>query len=157
MTINFDHFKALNIKEKTADFYINGLSGDTIPVLVLRPGTVENAAYFNEMLKRYSAPDLQALSRRKGAFAADGVARALSISTARELIPLYLLVDWRNIFDSAKNPVPYSAEAAQELVAALPDYLIEEIVLFVNERSNFSDTAHAYSNGEDYAKNSVSA
>lgn len=136
MTTDFGYLKQLDVtKEKTAEFsmpqiMVNGKS----PVLVVTPATEANAGYFNALLKR---------SKKAARLVRSG---NISVQTIKDnrgedrtLYPKYVVKGWRDVVDATGEEVPFSAEACADFLAALPDWLFDDLNSFCKEPTNFSE------------------
>ena len=128
---NFNHLKALDVKDKTAEMTIYQIEGN--PVLVMRPATEANKPYFNAVLKR-SRKSVRALQ-------AGGVSAAIiseNRAEDRELFPQHVVVGWRGVKDVDGNEVPFDKTACAEFLEALPDWLFDEVRTFAGVSSNYT-------------------
>lgn len=58
----------------------------------------------------------------------------------RELYPKHIIRGMRHVPNENGEAVPYSPEAAVELVSLLPDDLFDQVRVFCNEPRNFTET-----------------
>jgi len=56
---------------------------------------------------------------------------------ARELFAKYVVVGWTGVLDTAGKPVDFSEDNCRAFLAALPDYLFEELLRFATDPTNF--------------------
>ena len=133
--VDFSNFRSADITGKTAEYVIPGVTG-AAPILTLKPATEENTPYFNAMLAKLSQADIQAYARAKNSSPA---ARKAQRDVFREILPAYVVTGWRGVVDAAGAAVAFDPGAAVALFAQLPDWVIDEIVGFAAERSNFFD------------------
>jgi hypothetical protein len=129
--MNFSHLKNLDVKGKTADFVIYQINGE--PTITLKPATEANKPYFNAVLKR---------SRRNMRAVQSGAINQVMIKENREqdrdLFPRFVVVGWDGILDSDGEPVEFTKENCADFLAALPDWLFDEVRDFAGKSSNFS-------------------
>lgn len=152
---DFSNFKArLDVSDKTAVFYITAWQETPVPTLTLRPATQENSPYFNALMKRFSSPELQALSKTRGR---TSEANKAAVAHLREIIPAHLVCDWSGVPDASGNEVPFSRGAANELFSQLPDFLVEEIHAFAQDRANFLRQGEEVADVHSLAGNSLAA
>lgn len=142
----FSHLKAMEVKSgSTAEFKMHALEG--APILVVRPAMESNKAYFNASLKA-SRSNMRSI--RNG-----NVTAGLLDETRendRELYALHIVSGWSAVLDNGGKPVEFSREVAGDFLAALPNWLFDELREFCGTPSNF--IADLAPDTEDTAKNS---
>ena len=89
----------------------------------IRPATESNPLYFSNMLKRASGR-ARRIARMDRVSAEDS---AQNRHEDRELYPKFVLIGWRNIYDTAGAAVPFNTQNAHELCAKLPDWIFDRI------------------------------
>ena len=128
---NFGQLKKLDVDvDSRSKFTLFMVEGD--PILILRPATQANKAYFNRVLK----------SSRK--FAGAVAAGAISVELLkearelnRELYPLEVIVGWERVVDANNKVVPFTPEDCKDFVAALPGWIFDEICMHAAQAGNF--------------------
>ncbi len=131
---DFSYLNDLEVQNnKTAIYKIFQieLEGKTSELIVL-PATQANKRYFNELLKR---------SKRLQRQVQSGNIDVDLLSTNRDedklLYPEYVITGWRHIYDAEGKHVPFSKEACTDFIAALPDWIFDEISNFCRDPQNF--------------------
>jgi len=128
--MDFKHLEKLDVKGKTADYTLYQIAGE--PKLKLKPATEANKTYFNSVLKR---------SRRNvRAVQAGAINQSMledNRKEDRELYPKYVIVGWDGVKDSSGNSVEFSEENCSDFIAALPDWIFDEVRDFAGRSSNF--------------------
>lgn len=142
--VDFSHLSNLEVKgSKLADFELSRLEG--YPVLTMAPATEANKPYFNAMMKEGQ----KAFKRVKhGGVTAAALSESRKLS--RKLFPRFVIKSWTGVVDLKGNEVPFSKEACEDFLKALPDYIFDEVRDFAGEISNFLDEPLDV---EDTAKN----
>lgn len=129
----FEHLKKLEVKAgETAPFTLYQVVGE--PVLHLAAATEANKPYFNALLKR-SRKNQRRL--QSGSFTAALIEE--NRDDDRELYPKFVVKGWDKIIDSEGNSVPFSVDACNDFLAALPNWLFDEVRQFAVEATNFVD------------------
>jgi hypothetical protein len=146
---NFENLKKLDVtKDKTATYTIGQvIVNDQSPILTVAPATEANKGYFNALLKRASKS-----ARQVAAGKVSAVLIAENRDEDRALYPSYIVKNWSNVFDSSGDEVPFSKEACEEFLEALPDWLFDDLRNFCGKPDNFVD-ATALNGLENVAKN----
>lgn len=139
---NFEHLSKLQLSENiTVDYPLNNLKGT--PTLKLAPATADNKPFFNEVLR---------LARTHKTPKAKTVSYDL-VQEGREkdkdLFAKYVIKGWSGIKDSEGKDVPFSLANVQSFLAALPDWIFDEVRTFAGVPENFVDD----SSEEDQVKN----
>ncbi len=143
---NFNQLKSLDVDiNSRSKFTLFMVEGD--PVLILRPATQVNKAYFNRVLK----------SSRKFA----GAVNAGAISTAvlnearelnKELYPKEVIVGWERVVDSKNKPVEFTQADCKDFVDALPTWIFDEICTYAAQAGNFVNQIDVESAEKNSAK-----
>lgn len=55
----------------------------------------------------------------------------------RQLFPRHVITGWEGVLDTNREPVPFSPEACEEFLRALPDWLMRKLSGFVSRPANF--------------------
>lgn len=131
-------------KQETADFTFWNVVGQ--PTLVVRPATESNKPYFNEQLRR--ADQIQ---RRKQKLTEAMVREGRDKD--RELFVKYVIVSWKDVKDAAGNVVTFTRDECAAFVAALDDFLFDQLREFCKDESNFREV----NTGDTTAGNSQTA
>lgn len=148
---DFSHLKSLDVSgEKTVSYNMYQVDlGAGHPVLQVRPASQSNKSYFNAVLKRAAA------NKGRGRRNLNSLANAVTESRAEDrlMYPQHIVVDWTGVTDASGNEVPYSVDAATDFLAALPDWIFDELTAFCREPSNFSSADEAAMDIEATSKN----
>lgn len=127
----FSNLKKLEVKAtNVAKFTFYQINGT--PTFVIAPATEANKPFFNALLKRSKE---SARMLRAGKISAEMVEK--NRSEDKTLYPAYIIKDWENVYDDNGDKVPFSAEAATQFIAALPNWLFDELRNFAGDPSNF--------------------
>jgi hypothetical protein len=133
---DFSNFQQLEIKGHTAKFSMamatpgpNGFR----PVIIGRPASHENRAYRDEML--YDIGERFRASGGRVQLSADQMDQTRAKS--RKMYAQFVICGWENVFDASGQEVPFSGEAATQFIAALPDWIFDEMRHFFEEPANF--------------------
>lgn len=132
MTANFANFEALEVVGKTAEYVLHELKEMPKPVLIVKPTGVENAAFFNELLREFGS-DQRALKNMNP----DAGMVEKSRAVTRKLFPLYVVVGWRGLRDAHGEEVPYSKDECVGLFQKLPGHMVDGIRGFCDDPMNF--------------------
>ncbi len=133
---DFSHLEQMEVStERTARYPLHEITVEGItPTLILKPATEANLPYFNALLKR---------SRRTGQALRANAINAGMISENRdedrELYPKYVVVGWEDMIDSKGRRVKFSAGSCKDFLAALPDWLFDNVRNFSGNPVNFVD------------------
>ncbi len=120
-------------KDAVASYTIHQITvNGRTPTLVLRPATVENSAYFNEVLKRPS----QARSLRGGKIN-PAVVRENRADDFR-LYPEHVVVGWCDVVASDGSDVDFCKEDVADFLNELPDWIFDEVRGFAGNIENFA-------------------
>jgi hypothetical protein len=60
-----------------------------------------------------------------------------SLDLDREFFPLYVISGWKGVVDLEGEEVPFSPEVCAEFLAALPDWIVQELSVFAGRAHNF--------------------
>jgi len=131
--MDFNHLKALEVQsERTAEYTFYQIVGE--PVLIVSPATEANKPYFNALLKR---------SRKNSRRITAGSFTAAVIEENRDddrvLYPKLIVKGWRKVSDSQGVSQDFSLEKCTAFLAALPDWLFDELRQFCIDPQNFID------------------
>ena len=120
------------------------------PVLLVRPAGAKNKPYHRALLKR-------------NAKAARRFSRGLSVTPEildeirehdLQLYWKHVLVGWRGIKASDGSEPPFTQDSGRKFLAALPDWIFEDLRQFASNPSNFlADDEPSEDDIEDLAKN----
>ena len=137
--VDFGNLQSFQVTRDTVaelSLSIPPLKDDADPVLLLvRPATSANKPYFNAMLRR----NTKLTSRAARGAKIDANMMDESIQHDRELYPHHVIVGWQNVFDATGAAVSFNTEACKDFVAALPNWVFDEIRSFCGTSSNFID------------------
>lgn len=127
----FSHLKKLDVKaEALTPYTVYVIEG--APVLMLAPATEANTAFFNSVLRR-----TKEAARRIRSGVVNKETLAANREEDRENYPLYIIKGWSGVTDEDGNNVPFSVDACKEFVAALPDWIFDDIRTFAGNPANF--------------------
>ena len=144
----FSKLSKLDVKrDRTAEFTFFQLEGR--PSLRVRPAEEVNKAYFNALLKRRSRRSV----RRIRAGSADAAQVAENRAEDRELYAKHVVVGWSGVKNDSGVEVPFGPAPLGEFLAALPDWLFDELRLFCSEVTNFVDEEEPQLDVEETAGN----
>lgn len=132
----FEQLGRYQMKQAPAEFVLDMIDGK--PVLLVTPATESNPKYFNEYFKKNKAR-LTRMRRRGIDFAQIKEDR----ETDRQLYPGNVIKGWRGVLDADGNEVQYTDEVCLEFLAALPDWIFDEIRAFAGNPASFVDEAMA--------------
>ena len=135
----FAYLKKNNFTDKTTVDYSVPYLGDEA-ILKVCPATQVNKAYQNEILRKSNN------AIRVNSKANDDSLR----KTDRELYPKYIIKGWSNVVDNSGKKIPFSEKNAIDLCEQLPDWMFDEIRVFVLNPHNFIKDAP---NVEEVSKN----
>ena len=121
--------------DKTVEFSLHQMvvDGET-PVLILAPATQANKPYFNALLKRAGKSARQVRAGNINAGMIDE-----GRDEDRDLFPKHVVKGWKHVPDSQGNDVAFSQDNCRAFLAALPDWLFDDIRSFATNPANFSD------------------
>lgn len=143
----FSHLSTLDVPSTlTARCVLYQIKGE--PYLLVKPATESNKPFFNEQLKR---------ARRVARAVGSGAITAKIVGDNRDddrrLFPKYIIEGWGGVNDTQGNPVPYSQEACSEFLAALPDWLFDQVREFAGNNANFlGDDGESLADGNELGK-----
>lgn len=141
----FDKLKVGN--EKTVTYPLRDLEGDM--KLEVRPATEENRELFAALAKRIKG--VAATTGRRQLAKIDVNRLAEARNEDRELYSKYVVVGWTNVVDDAGETVPFTQQNCLDFLTALPNFIFDELRVFVNDPFNFIDADPEAV--EDVAKN----
>lgn len=155
---DFSHLKQAATQE-TAEYEIYELEGiaEECPVLIVR-GTADNAPYLTALkLRRPEISRAVTKQQRKNKRLRPGdLAADLLGPIDKEIYAGAVVIDWRNVANVQKEPVPFTVENCKGFLAALPNSLFEGLRIFCNDVRNFRvnpDGEDDDDDAEDAAKN----
>ena len=144
----FDYLKgkATLTTDTTAEFefssiVVNGVS----PTLTVKHAGEVNKPYFNDMLRQTKVVQQSAI---RGGVNTQTLEQVRKVD--RELFPNHVIAGWKNVFDENGEEVKFSKAECVNFVAALEDWMFEELTSFAKERGNFTTSI----NIEGITKNS---
>lgn len=118
--------------QSTSIFVFDDLTG--CPWVEVKPGGEHNKPYYNAILKRGGA-----LRRQLSSGSVDAAVVERVRQNDRELYPMHILTGkwggWKN--DETGEEIPYSSEAAKELMAQLPIEQFDRLRTYCNESVHF--------------------
>lgn len=148
--MKFMGLEATHVAEKTARFYFSEVNTGVEPWVEVRPATQSNHAYFNAMVMMDTADDERngrahgPVGRTRGRAARSEVRAKVSDivrqrKQERALYAKHVLVGWGGWKDAATGEeVPFSVDAARDLLDQLSDHLFDQLRAFCNVDANFS-------------------
>lgn len=135
---NFSALKSLDVTSgKTVEFKLHQITvNGKSPTLFLASASETNKPYFNALLRRVGKTS-RAL---KSSSVNTGVIKELR-EEDRALYPEFVIKGWSDLYDmETGEPVPFSKVEATNLIAAIPDWLFDDIRNFAGDLSNFTET-----------------
>ena len=134
--IDFSNLKKYQVDaESRAWFTLSRIEGE--PRLLVGPATQENPVYYNAVLLWGME---NAVQLRVGRTSVSTLAANREID--RELYPLHVVFGWDRVVDAKGEVVPFSVENVREYLAALPDYIFDDVRAFAGNQFNFPGTAN---------------
>jgi len=109
----------------------NGEQGS--PVLMVRPATEANEAYYNDWLRRIAE---RRTSGKRAKEASKDLTRA-SREEDRELIGLHCLTGWSNVLDVNGKQVEFTPENGMAFLKALPDWIFDDLRTWAMNPASF--------------------
>lgn len=132
--VDFSHVQQLEVtSERTVPFTLHQITinGKT-PVLHVAPATDANKPYFNALLKRAS---------KVGRAVKAGKMTAAMLEENREedrdLYPRHVIKGWDDVLEAGGEYVPFGTDACHDFIAALPNWVFDDVRNFCGEASNF--------------------
>jgi hypothetical protein len=123
-----------------ARVFVNGREEDRWITLHLAPASISNKAFAAAEMRHDAARD-QAKPRKRGG-KHDEVAKMSAveeaIAKARAIFAGTVIVGWDDVYDDAGVGVIYSEAACRELLEALPDDIVAEVIVEANTPDNFA-------------------
>ena len=120
---DFSRFKKTTTDSARFTFY--DLEGE--PWVTVKPASAANKPYLNSLLKG---------QRRRRRATADAFIR-----NRRQDIGLYaqhVVTAWGNVTDNAGTEVPFSVDNCKDFLAAIPDWLLDELRDFATDPESFT-------------------
>lgn len=148
--VDFSHLAQAQVRaDSTAPYKMHELTNyGRVPTLILRPATEANKPYFNALLKRTSK---NARLVASGAISSDMLDE--NRKEDRVLYPQHVIAGWEDVVDAGGKDVKFSKENVSAFVAALPDWIFDNLTVFARNPSNFVEDAPATDDVEATAKN----
>lgn len=97
--------------------------------------------YAGEKNKPLRAAILKANAKRagpRGALSEEDRGK-IAIANVRALWPLHVFTGWEHVVQTDGTVVPFSPEAAEALLAKLPDWILTRVILHFSDPLNFVD------------------
>jgi len=138
----FDHLRKLEVPGDAKSWFPVPEIGAQARLL-LRPATQQNKQYFNAMLKAVGR------SPRLDMRSVEGIEEDRRLD--RDLYGKHVLAGWEHILDSDGKDAPFSREAAEEFVQALPAWIFDKVRAHCSAPEKF---AGELPDPEQLAKNS---
>ena len=145
----FGRLKKLDVAGRTIPFVLEEAHVpefcDEPPVLQLAHMGRANKGYFNARMAigaKGIAKAVKGKNTKSGAKKAAvefATAEASNLARERELMPIHIVTDWEHLYDDKGIVVPYTREDAVELLAELPDDVIEDMRDKAADISEFRD------------------
>lgn len=130
---DFAYLEQIEVKEQTAQYQISEIEVNGVsPTLTLKPTTQSNERYFNAVLK-----DATKSAKKTGGTGLNSGALNESRDRDRELFARFVVVGWENVMDGTGSPVPFSPDACEKFLAALPDWKFDDIRTYCGRPQNF--------------------
>ena len=70
-------------------------------------------------------------------------------SEDRTLYPEHVIVGWEDVVNAQGEEVKFSKDAAKSFVAALPDWLFDNVRMFAGQPANFVESIDAEATGKN--------
>lgn len=135
----FEHLSKLEIqKDRTRKYSLHEL-GEGV-ALEVAPAMQSNKGYYNALLKSSSKLETGAKTRRGVDVDIADVADKTR-NDERQLYGEYVVIGWCGICNSQGEEVPFSREAAMELMQKLPDYMFDRLRVFCAQPANWTEEA----------------
>ena len=129
---DFSHLQSLQVtSDKTAEYPLVEIEGDY--VLVVRSANEGNKDYMNELLRLTG----QGRGQRRAKVKVDIKAMDAMRDNDKILYPKHVIVGWKGVQDSKGKNVPFTAEAANDFIASLPNWIFDGLRGFANDPENF--------------------
>lgn len=81
---------------------------------------------------------LNARATRRGARMSNTEIIELARKNARTLFPGLVIVDWRDVYNSSGDEVPFTVEACRDFFVALPNWVLQGIIEYYADPANFT-------------------
>ena len=133
---DFSHLQELDVSaETTAEFTLHQITvnGKT-PTLIVAPATEANKPYFNALLKRAGKTARQV---KAGAVNAGMIEE--NREEDKELYPKHVIKGWKDVVDATGEDTKFSAKDCEAFVAALPNWLFDEVRNFCGNPASFAE------------------
>jgi hypothetical protein len=133
-TFDFSNYAALEQRLEPRPLIIDA-PGFKRPVkLMLLPATDINPDYHNDWVRRIT----ERRTNKDQATTVDGKLVERARTEDRELIGLHCVADWPEPpVDATGKDVPFSREAAEAFMLALPGYVFDDVRVFCASPANF--------------------
>jgi len=131
-TPDFSHLSKLHVRpDSTAKYTFYEIEGE--PCLEVKPTTEINKGYLNAVLRK----GRRTLMRMRNTKMSTDMLKQ-NRDQDRELYPEHVVVGWPTPpKDSDGKDVPFSKEACEAFLKALPDFLFDDLRIFCGSSSNF--------------------
>ena len=144
--VDFSHLQKLAVrKDHTVEYIFYPLEDE--PSLTVVSASESNKGYTGAILKR----SRRTVRRMRGGNMTPGML-AEARNEDRELYPKMIIKGWKGIKDSGGGDVAFSPENLGEFIAALPDWIFDDLREFCGNPSNFLDEDNLIET-EEIAKN----
>jgi len=107
--------------------------GDPTPVLQVLPAGEANKDLMNAVQKR------NAKGRRQVRLS-DAQLQARARKNARELFPRHVIKGWVDVLNDDGEEVAFTPEACEDFLGALPEWILDDLILFVGSPTNFTES-----------------
>lgn len=145
---DFSHLSRLQVSaEKTCEYPIydiDPLVGDKRPTLILKPATEENRPYYNALLRRFG---VTRRGMQLGKITPEMIEE--NRDSDRKLFAEFVIVGWRNVYDSAGKAVSFSKQECEQFLNALPRHVFDGIRNFAADPQNFAEVIDAETTGKN--------
>ena len=145
----FGRLKKLGIEGKTISFELPEAHIPEycreVPVLQLAHMGRANKEWFNARMVLSTNTIMKAVTGKSQAQAQTAALEvatkeSTSLDRDRELIPAYVIVDWKNLYDDVGNVVKFSPKEAADLIEQLPDDIVDRLRMEAMDISQFRET-----------------
>lgn len=133
---DFSHLAGSAPTLETVEYPLDQLDGRMS--LTVRPATEANAPYYNGVLGRTLRR-----RRRNPRVTMSVVDVRRGRDDDRELFARHVVVGWSNVVDSAGRTVEFTADACADFLAALPDWVFDDLRDFCASPNSFVEGVDA--------------
>lgn len=130
----FNYLESKRTKNKQVYFETYEINPDeSKSTLTVLPSTAANSKYMNAFLKQSNV--LRRRTKKSKDFTLSELSELRNLD--KELFPEHVIVGWENVKDGANSIVPFNKENCTDLIAALPDFMFDELRDYCANPYNF--------------------